>query len=74
MSPSVDGGESWIESSTRRTGIATFRSLVPGTALRAGDGDSPSSREDPGWITYIWRALMAWRSCDRSPIRSRGKA
>ena len=32
---SVDGGESWIESSTRRTGSAAFSSTVPGTALRS---------------------------------------
>jgi hypothetical protein len=33
---SVDGGGTWHRSSTRRTGRASFRGTVPGTALRAG--------------------------------------
>jgi subtilisin family serine protease len=33
---SVDGGESWTQSSTRRTGTTTFTSMVPGTALQSG--------------------------------------
>jgi subtilisin family serine protease len=33
---SVDGGDSWHRSSTRRTGTASFRAAVPGNALQAG--------------------------------------
>jgi len=33
---SVDGGETWAEASTRRTGTASFNGTVPGTALQSG--------------------------------------
>jgi hypothetical protein len=37
---SVDSGDTWQQSSTKRTGMASFRGTVPGTALRSGESVS----------------------------------
>jgi hypothetical protein len=37
---SVNGGDTWHQSSTKRTGTASFRSTVPGTVLRSGESVS----------------------------------
>ena len=34
---SVDGGGTWQQASTRRTGTASFSAMLPGGTLRSGD-------------------------------------